>query len=98
MRLVVAECHERYTSAEDEVGVDVDVDVDVDGAGESERRSPADDPWKQQVPLLNVSLRGGGEGRVWAGRTVEVEKVVGRWCHFMERNAEGEFVEFVRNK
>lgn len=41
------------------------------------------DPWKEQVPLLSGSVRFGGEDRVWAGNTVEVERVVGRWCRFV---------------
>ena len=41
------------------------------------------DPWEEQVPLLSGSVRFGGEERVWAGRTVEVRKVVGRWCRFV---------------
>lgn len=38
------------------------------------------DPWKDEVPLLNGALRFGTEDRVWAGRTVEAARVVGRWC------------------
>lgn len=41
------------------------------------------DPWKEQVPLLSGSVRFGGEGRLWAGKTVEVERVVARWCRFV---------------
>ncbi len=52
-------------------------DVEYEGPG-SER-----DPWKEQVPLLSGSVRFGGEDRVWAGKTVEVRRVVGRWCRFV---------------
>lgn len=41
------------------------------------------DPWKEQVPLLSGSVRFGREERAWAGKTVEVERVVGRWCRFV---------------
>ena len=41
------------------------------------------DPWKEPVPLLSGSVRLGGEGRLLAGKTVEVERVVGRWCRFV---------------
>lgn len=41
------------------------------------------DPWKEQVPLLSGSVRFGGEDRVWAGKTVEVKRLVGRWCRFV---------------
>ncbi|MCJ1481543.1 hypothetical protein MMC06_001702 [Schaereria dolodes] len=38
------------------------------------------DPWKEQVSLLNGSIKFRGEDRVWAGRTLEVGRVVERWC------------------
>ena len=41
------------------------------------------DPWMEQVPILNGSIRSGDEQRVWAGRTVEVARVVGRWCRMV---------------
>ena len=42
------------------------------------------DPWREQVPLLSGSVRFGEEERVWAGKTVEVKGVVGRWCRFVK--------------
>ena len=42
------------------------------------------DPWKEQVPLLSSSVKVAGSERVLAGRTVEVGKIVGRWCRFAE--------------
>jgi hypothetical protein len=40
------------------------------------------DLWKEQVPILSGSIRfGNGEG-VRAGRTVDVGRVLGRWCRF----------------
>lgn len=42
------------------------------------------DSWKEQVPLMSGSVRFGGEERVWAGKTVEVKRVVGRWCRFVK--------------
>lgn len=41
------------------------------------------DPWKQQVPFLNSSVRIGGGERLGAGRLVEVGKVIGKWCKFV---------------
>ena len=41
------------------------------------------DPWQEQVPLLSGSARVAGGGRVLAGRTVEVGRVLGRWCWFV---------------
>lgn len=55
----------------------LDENVDYDGTGSG------GDPWKEQVPLLSGSVRFGGEDRVWAGKTVEVKTVVGRWCRFV---------------
>lgn len=40
-----------------------------------------ENPWKEQVPLLNGSVRVGIE-RSWAGRTIEVGIIVGKWCKF----------------
>lgn len=42
----------------------------------------ADNPWKEQVPLLSGSVRFAGEDRAWAGRTIEVGRVMARWCKF----------------
>ena len=41
------------------------------------------DPWMEQIPILNGSIRSGDEERVWAGRTIEVARVVGRWCRIV---------------
>lgn len=57
------------------IALDEDVEYDSTGSG--------GDPWKEQVPLLSGSVRFGGEDRVWAGKTVEVKRVVGRWCRFV---------------
>ena len=44
------------------------------------------DPWMEQIPILNGSIRSGGDERVWAGRTVEVARVIGRWCRIVKSN------------
>ena len=41
------------------------------------------DPWKEQVPLLSNSIRIGDDQRAWAGKTIDVARVVERWCHFI---------------
>ena len=51
---------------------------------ESVGTSSVDDPWKEQVPLLSGSVRFGGEDRMWAGKTVEVARVVAKWCRFVK--------------
>jgi hypothetical protein len=43
------------------------------------------DPWEQEVSILNVSARrfGSGSGeRAWAGRTVKVKRIAARWFRF----------------
>ncbi|MCJ1335387.1 hypothetical protein MMC09_000656 [Bachmanniomyces sp. S44760] len=55
-----------------------DIMPEESGLSSSTRR----DPWKEQVPLLNGSLRLGDEQRFWAGRTIEIRKIVARWCRF----------------
>lgn len=57
--------------------------VEPSGEVEYEGVSSIGDPWKEQVPLLSGSVRFGREDRVWAGKTVEVERVVARWCRFV---------------
>ena len=48
------------------------------------------DPWKDQIPLLNGSVRFGREDRIWAGRTVEAARVLSRWCRFIRLHTEME--------
>ena len=73
-------------------GEDVDMELGLDekDAGDGEGvggrlGSMEDNPWEQDIPILNVSARrfgsGGGE-RGWAGRTVKARRVVERWCRF----------------
>lgn len=52
-------------------------DFEYDGIGSG------GEPWKEEVPLLSGSVRFGGEDRAWAGKRVEVGRVVGRWCQFV---------------
>jgi hypothetical protein len=57
--------------------------------GEEERHVTTEeqDPWDQDVSILNVSARrfgfGAGE-RAWAGRTVKAKQIAARWFHFQE--------------
>ena len=37
-------------------------------------------PWNEDVPLLNSSIRSGGDDRVWAGRSVDFGTVLQAWC------------------
>ncbi|KAL9117228.1 MAG: hypothetical protein Q9187_006238, partial [Circinaria calcarea] len=76
MQLLVMECD--LISEEDAMP------TDEDGVAQTQR-----DPWREQVPLLNGSIRFGGEERLWAGRTVEVHKVVSRWFHIETIDKDG---------
>ena len=58
-------------------------DTDLDGM-ETENHGPPNDPWSQQVPLLNGSVRFGSNQRLWAGRTVEARQVARRWSRFIK--------------
>ncbi|KAK3174364.1 hypothetical protein OEA41_001608 [Lepraria neglecta] len=46
------------------------------------------DAWKEHVPLLSGSVRFGGEDRAWAGKTIEVGRVVAKWCRFVKLDYE----------
>ncbi|KAF2803061.1 uncharacterized protein BDZ99DRAFT_468405 [Mytilinidion resinicola] len=56
-----------------------------DNAEEAGRGERDEDPWEQEVPILNTTMRrlGAGSGeRGWAGRTVKVRTVAERWFRF----------------
>ncbi|KAF2265824.1 hypothetical protein CC78DRAFT_177068 [Lojkania enalia] len=84
-KLLVVEC----PGTQREIHHDDD-DVGTGGATEDEEeRSEVliekEDPWEQEVPILNISSRRWGSGsgeRAWAGRTIKVKRVVGRWACF----------------
>lgn len=90
MQLVVEETEARR----DEEG-DNEVHVrggDDNSQGRDEERAgeePSRDPWRQHVPFLNGSIRVSGGERLWAGRLVEVGKVVGKWCRFVGMDDDG---------
>ena len=42
------------------------------------------DSWDERIPLLNSSLRFKGEERAWAGKTVKISYIAGRWCKFLD--------------
>ncbi|KAI9880603.1 MAG: hypothetical protein M1830_001954 [Pleopsidium flavum] len=95
MGVLVCECP---VPLENQVDEDVEVRDDEEGEEEVGRREGRDigngngngdrsgsgggDPWEARVPLLNGTVRFGGEERVWAGRSVSCRRVVERWCVF----------------
>ena len=42
------------------------------------------DPWTENIQLLSNSIRSAGDERIWVGRTVEVSKIISRWCRFVD--------------
>lgn len=53
------------------------------GDGEGKRKTG----WEERLPMLNGSVRRVGlesEDGGWSGRTVEIGRVLGRWCRFQE--------------
>ena len=96
-RLLVVECvgagagrGRRGVVGEEEEDVDMELGLDEEDAGDGEGvegrfDSREEDPWEQDIPILNVSARrfGSRSGeRGWAGRTVKARRVVERWCRF----------------
>lgn len=51
-------------------------------AQDGESEAPEEDPWEQEVPILNATTRtfGGGSLNAVLGRTVRVRAVAERWC------------------
>ena len=83
-KLQMVECvDERRDIARDEDGEDVDALMrSEDGDGEDQAE---EDPWEQDVAILNVSARrfgSGGSDRAWAGRTIKVKRIASRWFRF----------------
>ncbi|KAF2497099.1 hypothetical protein BU16DRAFT_526133 [Lophium mytilinum] len=97
-RLVVVECGGKKSIrvGAEEAGIeggDADMDGGEDGGvggredstEEGGRAERDEDPWEQEVPILNTTMRrlGAGSGeRGWAGRTVKIRTVAERWFRF----------------
>lgn len=74
MKLIIAELRKKYGNE--------------DSIAHNEVNGTPHDPWKVQIPLLNGSTGSGNEERVWAGRTISIGRVVGRWCKFEALDSE----------
>lgn len=55
----------------------------AESCNENQTENATEDPWKPQVPLLNGSIRSDESEKIWAGRTIDIRKVIGRWCRFI---------------
>lgn len=84
-RLLVVECPNRASSQGSTTG---DLSIETmhgmdDGEPEGERVTVYNDPWEEQVSILNVTTKSFGAGeKGWVGRTVKIRTVVERWCVF----------------
>lgn len=65
-------------------GEEDDADM-VTGSDETRDEVELQDPWEQEVSILNISARRFGSGpgeRAWAGRTVKAKRIAARWFRF----------------
>lgn len=82
-QLVVAECQGGSIQPNslrcDEENEDESNDVGVRGT----TLGGSEDPWEQEVSILNGSVRKFGD-RAWAGRTIQAKRIAARWFHFQK--------------
>ena len=84
--LHVVECptNRRDTRDHDNEPMDEMDESGVEHADTNEHKTD-EDPWEQEVSILNVSARRFGSGsadRAWAGRTVKTKRIAARWFRF----------------
>jgi hypothetical protein len=87
-KLHVVECHSEGKATRREAEVE-DLEVSGEDAGEVVTENENQDPWEQEVSILNVSTRrfGSNSGeRTWAGRTVKAKWIAARWFRFEKVN------------
>jgi hypothetical protein len=80
--LHIAECEGKRERPEEHDDEDTEMENDHE---ELSAETQTQDPWEQEVSILNVSARrfGSGSGeRAWAGRTVKVKRIAARWFRF----------------
>jgi hypothetical protein len=80
--LHIVECQGKHEHRDGHYEEDADIE---DGHEETQAEPEVQDPWEQEVSILNVSARRFGSGtgeRAWAGRTVKAKRVAGRWFRF----------------
>jgi len=82
VQLHIVECTEKPRLSEESDEVDRDMEIRHQ---ETYAGLEVEDPWEQEVSILNVSARRFGSGpseRAWAGRTVKARSIAARWFHF----------------
>ncbi|KAL6710077.1 hypothetical protein ACN47E_009868 [Coniothyrium glycines] len=81
-QLLLVECQDHFRH----LGARIEGDVDITDELEQEPTGiEVSDPWEQEVSILNVSARrfGSSHGeRAWAGRTIKIKRIAGRWFRF----------------
>jgi hypothetical protein len=89
--LRVVECCAEKSSYEQQNDTE---DTDMSNGGDEDQvtEQRGDDPWEQEMSILNVSARrfGSNSGeRAWAGRTVKAKDVAARWLRFQNLEDHG---------
>ncbi|EDU41921.1 hypothetical protein PtrSN002B_007159 [Pyrenophora tritici-repentis] len=82
VQLHVVECAGKRKIVENSDDEDMDMDTEQEG---TQAETDDEDPWEQEVSILNVSARRFGSGpgeRAWARRTVKAKSIAARWFHF----------------
>jgi hypothetical protein len=78
----MVECEGQHGQCEGQNGEDAEMECELEG---NQAETEFQDPWEQEVSILNVSARrfGSGSGeRAWAGRTVTAKRIAARWFRF----------------
>ena len=56
---------------------------DFENEGHNDLLAAHDDPWEQEVPILNMTTKNlSSNQRIWMGRTVKIRTIAERWCKF----------------
>jgi hypothetical protein len=84
--LYVVECCVEKSNCEQQSDAE---DTEMSNGSDEEHvtEQGVEDPWEQEMPILNVSARrfGSSSGeRAWAGRTVKAKNVAARWLRFQK--------------
>ncbi|KAF2838971.1 hypothetical protein M501DRAFT_1058219 [Patellaria atrata CBS 101060] len=81
-QLLIAECCANFRRDRNEEELGEETDYVMAGAN-TQAQIATNDPWQQQLAILNVTTRTfGASERGWVGRTVKAKMVAERWCRF----------------
>jgi hypothetical protein len=88
LHLVECQTNRKDTKDHDDEPMD-EMDESEEGHADAKGDKTDEDPWEQEVSILNVSARRFGSGsadRAWAGRTVKAKRIAARWFRFHRLN------------